>query len=229
MTEIDNQAEIARPSRSVVDEVRDCMARYIAALGGDDAVTDEQRAACKRAAELVTLATALRYKALAGKEVAVAEFVRVEDLADEAVSRLMLPKAKVAEPKGLEVAFVTAFDVKMRRWIEGHPNLERDEVIDKLASRITELEAALKSAHDGLRSADTEIKRLKAIAAPAVDHLRDVETSPGRREPRHDETEISRRLRGLPSPNDGPWDALAKAVGNSGVAVPPGFRRGDRP
>jgi hypothetical protein len=227
MTQPESTAEIVKPSRSVGDEVRDCMARYVDALGGDDQVTDEQRAACKRAAELVTLATALRYKALGGREVDVSEFVRVEDLAADAVSRLMLPKAKTSGPTSLDVVFVNSFDLKMQRWIEGRPDLQANELIAKLSERITELEKSLDDAHAGLRNADIEIKRLKVISRPALENVTTVNP---RREQRDDEEELSRRLRGLPSPrDDGQWGALAAAMGNGSVdPVPPGFGPKDR-
>lgn len=84
---------------------------YVAALGGEAGLTDAQRAAIKRAAELTVLAEQERAKALRGELVDPVAFVRLQGLADRAVRALNIkgqPKPKAANLRDIAAARAAA-------------------------------------------------------------------------------------------------------------------------
>jgi hypothetical protein len=84
------------------EEIEASTARFISELGD---VSEAQRHACKRAAERVALADALRRRALSGAEIDIADLVKLEDMADAAVAALRLP-ATGPKVQALQVTFV---------------------------------------------------------------------------------------------------------------------------
>lgn len=64
---------------------------YVAALGGEAAISETQRAAIRRAAELTSLAEQRRAQSLRGEAVDDLGLCRLEGVADRAVRSLKLP------------------------------------------------------------------------------------------------------------------------------------------
>jgi hypothetical protein len=108
--------------------------RFITAIG--DGVTDLQRKAAQRAAELVVLADSYRSRALAGEAIDLGQLMTLEDAAGHAVAELRLPAAKAPQPQALTVEFVDGdpalgFRTKEERFEER----VREEVERRLAQR----------------------------------------------------------------------------------------------
>jgi hypothetical protein len=68
-------------------------ARFVAALGGESAITEPQRYQARRAGELTALADRFRQKALDGVSVELADLSRIEGQASDAVNALGIAPA----------------------------------------------------------------------------------------------------------------------------------------